>query len=158
MIQWQIQVAGISKSHFSLSLILSSTTVVRKVKYSVFPVFPVVRHGHEVMFCPSICRQKLVQEISGKTFAFLIKRDSRNYMVLPPSCLSKCRCTASSCGSHPVTIRQRTTGLQRRQHCYHQPLSQSQEPSTSSFLTMVEKVSLYFTQVTVSQEFQYFNS
>ena len=75
MIQWQIQVAGISKSHFSLlSLILSSTIVVRKVKYSVFPVFPVVRHGHEVMFCPSICKQKLVQEISGKTFVFLIKR------------------------------------------------------------------------------------
>ena len=37
-------------------------------------------------------------------------------------------------------------------------LNQSQEPSTSSFLTLVEKINLYLTQVTVSQEFQYFNS
>ena len=79
---WHIQ-----ESFLSPSLILSSTIVVRKVKYSVFPVFPVVRHGHEVMFCPSICKQKLVQEISGKTFVFLIKRDSHNYIILPPFCL-----------------------------------------------------------------------
>lgn len=119
MIQWQIQVAGISKSHFSLlSLILSSTTVARKVKYSGFPVFLVVRHGHEVVFCASIRKQKLVQEISGKTFVFLIKRDSHNDMILPPFCF-KCRFDAQSCGSHLVTIWKKTTGLQRRPHCYH---------------------------------------
>lgn len=118
MIQWQIQAAGISRVISLLSLILSSTTVARKVKYSGFPVFLVVRHGHEVVFCASIRKQKLVQEISGKNFLFSwLKETAIMTWFFPLSVLS------ADLMPRPMAAilspYGKTTGLQRRPHCYH---------------------------------------